>query len=107
MNSALKLTLRENEEPLVEQMPETWESVEKHNPEQFIEIQPSGEDAKKFITAEQAANYLGGRFTEGAIRMKTHRKEIPHFKFGSIVYFTKETLENWKDKHFVPPKLGS
>ncbi len=69
----------------------------------FFENQrKNGENAKRLLTAKEAADYLGGRFTEQAIRLKKFRGEIPHFQIGADVYFTRETLEVWLQSHFVP-----
>ncbi len=107
-NEEQKTRGRRTPPTLLEKQKSFWgEEYQQSKPQVFFEKQPSGEDAKRFITAEEAAAYLGGRYTEGAIRMKTHRQEIPHFKVGSDVYYTKESLDQWRIMHFVAPKLGS
>jgi len=106
-NSSRRLTLHDSTTDLLERGANAWDSFVKRAPAQFFENQSGGEDAKRFITAEEAAAYLGGRYTEGAIRMKTHRQEIPHFKVGSDVYYTRESLDLWRTMHFIAPKLGS
>lgn len=106
-SASRKLTLHASPQDLLEKGTNAWDSFLKRAPAMFFEKQPGGEDAKRFITAEEAAAYLGGRYTEGAIRMKTHRQEIPHFKVGSDVYYTKESLDLWRTMHFIAPKLGS
>ena len=96
---------RDDDPSLLENPFSAWLSFLERVPKMFFENQPGGENAKKFIEAIDAAKYLGGRYTEGAVRMKTHRQEIPFFKVGSDVYYTTETLEMWKLLHFKAPKL--
>ena len=105
MSTARKLTLHASELSMLENPISEWITFLERVPKQFFENQPGGENAKKLITAKEAADYLGSCFTVGAIRMKTARQEIPFFKIGSCVYFTPETLEMWKLCHFVAPKL--
>ena len=106
MSAAEKLTLRDEAFGLIEEEAQSWEAFKGRVPKQFFDKQPGGENAKKLLTAEEAAAYLGGRFTEGAIRMKTHRREIPFYKIGADTYYTAESLEIWKALHFIAPKFA-
>lgn len=55
-----------------------------------------------FISIEQAAQLLG--LAKGTLYQKCHKREIPYFKRGSLLFFSKKELEKWIMDGRVPTK---
>jgi len=63
----------------------------------------AGLSAKKYLTAKETAEYLN--MPRATLYGLTSRKEIPHFKRGTVLMFDRLELDDWMRQQSVPVKL--
>lgn len=54
---------------------------------------PSNEDGDRYLTAAEAARYLG--YAEGTVRNKASKGELPSVKLGHALRFRRSELDRW------------
>ena len=70
-----------------------------------IEKQLSEEPARRLLTTDEAAQFLG--MTVDGLRGLTHKKLISYYKpNGKNMYFDTEDLVAWQKKHHFEPIYG-
>lgn len=64
-------------------------------------IEASKVNAKKVLTTEEAARYLG--VTKSAIYKLTMGRKIPHYRSqgGKLLYFQREEIEQWATSYRI------
>ncbi len=62
----------------------------------------AGLSTKKYLTAKETAEYLN--MPRATLYGLTSRKEIPHFKRGSVLVFDRMELDDWMRLKSVPMK---
>jgi excisionase family DNA binding protein len=56
----------------------------------------------QLIKVLEAARFLG--LTERALRLMVYREEVPFFRIGKRIRFSKDILERWITGQFVAPR---
>ena len=51
---------------------------------------------KTRLTPEEALDHIGCKYDK--LMQMVRKKEIPHYRIGRRVFFTKETLDEWIDE---------
>jgi excisionase family DNA binding protein len=56
---------------------------------------------REFLTIDEVSEYLG--IKKSSLYSKVERKEIPHYRLGSLLRFKKCDIDSWMEKSKVEP----
>lgn len=58
------------------------------------------ENQKEIYTLKELAVYLN--LSPRTLYQKTHKKTIPHYKVGGVIFFRLDNILKWIEEHRVP-----
>ena len=64
--------------------------------EQMLILQTNQEEQEEFIDAQAAAKFL--KLTLSTIYTKVHKKQLPYYKQGKRLYFSKQDLREYLER---------